>query len=56
MRTPSAADAPVDSVAIDIMGPNSRTERENHCFLDKLDYFTECFAIPDQEAETIADS
>ncbi|KAJ0050423.1 hypothetical protein NL108_003631 [Boleophthalmus pectinirostris] len=51
--------APMERVAVDIMGPFPRTDKGNHYVLAAMDYFTkwpEAFAIPDQEAETVADT
>jgi len=48
---------PFERVAIDVMGPLRRTERGNRYILVVGDYFTkwvESYAIPDQEAATVA--
>lgn len=53
-----AVGAPMERVAVDVMGPFPRTERGNRYVLAAMDYFTkwpEAYAIPDQEAETVAD-
>lgn len=49
----------MERVAVDIMGPFPRTDRGNRFVLVAMDYFTkwpEAYAIPDQEAETVADA
>lgn len=49
--------APMERVAVDIVGPLPVTEQGNKYMLVAMDYFTkwpEVFAIPDQEAVTIA--
>ena len=49
----------MERVAVDIMGPFPHTEKGNHYVLVAMDYFTkwpEAYAIPDQEAETVADA
>uniref|UniRef100_A0A3P9J3I3 Gypsy retrotransposon integrase-like protein 1 n=1 Tax=Oryzias latipes TaxID=8090 RepID=A0A3P9J3I3_ORYLA len=54
-----AAGAPMERVAVDIMGPFPRTNRGNRFVLVAMDYFTkwpEAYAIPDQEAVTVADA
>ncbi|KAK7904833.1 hypothetical protein WMY93_017440 [Mugilogobius chulae] len=54
-----AVGAPMERVAVDIMGPFPRTDKGNRYVLAAMDYFTkwpEAFAIPDQEAETVADT
>ncbi|XP_030595635.1 uncharacterized protein K02A2.6-like, partial [Archocentrus centrarchus] len=53
------AGAPMERVAVDIMGPFPRTDRGNRYVVAAMDYFTkwpEAYAIPDQEAETVADT
>ncbi|KAL0188675.1 hypothetical protein M9458_015774, partial [Cirrhinus mrigala] len=50
---------PMQRVGIDIMGPFPRTTRGNRFVLTAMDYFTkwpEAFALPDQEAETVANA
>ncbi|KAL7841639.1 hypothetical protein SRHO_G00253300 [Serrasalmus rhombeus] len=54
-----AVGAPVERVAVDIMGPFPRSDKGNHYVLVAMDYFTkwpEAYAIPDQEAGTVADA
>lgn len=49
--------APMERIALDIMGPLPMTKQGNRYILVIGDYFTkwtEAFAIPDQEAETVA--
>ncbi|KAI3375463.1 hypothetical protein L3Q82_003793 [Scortum barcoo] len=51
--------APMERVAVDIMGPFPRTDKGNRYVLAAMDYFTkwpEAYAIPDQEAETVANA
>ncbi|KAG7468735.1 Retrovirus-related Pol poly from transposon [Solea senegalensis] len=53
------AGAPMERVAVDIMGPFPCSDWGNRYVLAAMDYFTkwpEAYAIPDQEAETVADS
>ena len=48
---------PMDRIAIDFVGPLPKTEKGNEVIL-VVDYFTkwvECYALPDQQAETTAD-
>ncbi|KAL0147701.1 hypothetical protein M9458_056979 [Cirrhinus mrigala] len=50
---------PMQRVGIDIMGPFPRTTQGNRFVLTAMDYFTkwpEAFALPDQEAETVANA
>ncbi|CAI5661042.1 unnamed protein product [Oreochromis niloticus] len=50
---------PMERVAVDVMGPFPRTDRGNCYVLVAMDYFTkwpEAYAIPDQEAETVAEA
>ena len=52
-----AVGAPLERVAMDIMGPLPKTDRGNVYILVIGDYFTkwvEAFALPNQEAETVA--
>jgi hypothetical protein len=51
--------APFERIAIDVAGPIPRSDQENRYFFIAMDYFTkrpEAYAIPDQEASTVADS
>ena len=53
------AGAPLERVAVDIVGPLPVTERGNKYILTAMDYFTkwpEAYAIADMEAETVADA
>ncbi|CAK1598437.1 unnamed protein product [Parnassius mnemosyne] len=50
--------APWERIAIDVAGPFPETESGNKYFMVVMDYFTkwpEVFAIPNQEASTVAD-
>uniref|UniRef100_A0AAR2M493 Gypsy retrotransposon integrase-like protein 1 n=1 Tax=Pygocentrus nattereri TaxID=42514 RepID=A0AAR2M493_PYGNA len=54
-----AVGAPMERVAVDIMGPFPRSDKGNRYVLVAMDYFTkwpEAYAIPDQEAGTVADA
>uniref|UniRef100_A0A673NE13 Gypsy retrotransposon integrase-like protein 1 n=1 Tax=Sinocyclocheilus rhinocerous TaxID=307959 RepID=A0A673NE13_9TELE len=54
-----AVGAPMERVAVDIMGPFPITERGNRFVLAAMDYFTkwpEAYAIPNQEAETVSEA
>jgi transposase InsO family protein len=51
--------APFESVAIDIDGPFPKSNKGNRYLLFAMDYFTkwpEVYAIPNQEASTVADT
>ena len=53
------ANAPMERVAIDIVGPLPRTANGNEYILVVCDYFTkrvECYALPDHQAQTVADT
>ena len=53
-----AVGAPMERVAMDIVGPLPETERENKYILVVGDYFSkwmEAYGIPDQTAETVAE-
>ena len=55
--TPIYTGAPFERVAMDIVGPLPRTQRGNRYILTVVDHFTkhaEAYALPDQEAVTIA--
>ena len=55
--TPLYTGAPFERVAMDIVGPLPRTQRGNRYILTVVDHFTkhvEAYALPDQEAVTIA--
>ncbi|KAI3369557.1 hypothetical protein L3Q82_007765 [Scortum barcoo] len=50
--------APMERVAVDILGPFPATERGNRYILVAMDYFTkwpEAYAVPDQSAATTAE-
>ncbi|MGH0129364.1 UNVERIFIED_CONTAM: hypothetical protein FKN15_043515 [Acipenser sinensis] len=50
---------PMERVAVDVLGPFPRSEKGNRFVLVALDYFTkwpEAYALPDQEAETVAEA
>jgi len=51
--------APFERIAIDIAGPFPESDRGNRYLLVAMDYFTkwpEVYAIPNQEASTVADA
>ena len=51
--------APMDRVAVDVLGPLPRTSRGNRYVLVAIDYFTkwmEAYPLPDQEATTVAEA
>ena len=51
--------APFERIAIDIAGPFPESDRGNRYLLVAMDYFTkwpEVYAIPNQEASTVADT
>ena len=51
--------APMDRVAVDVLGPLPRTSRRNRYVLVAIDYFTkwmEAYPLPDQEATTVAEA
>ena len=51
--------APMERVAVDVVGPLPLSSRGNRYVLTAMDYFTkwpEAYAIPDQEAETVCDA
>jgi len=50
---------PFERIAIDIAGPFQESDKGNRYFLIAMDYFTkwpEVYAIPNQEASTVADA
>jgi hypothetical protein len=50
--------APFEMIAIDVAGPFPRSDQENRYLVVAMDCFTkwpEAYAIPDQEASTVAD-
>jgi len=54
-----AVGAPMERVALDIMGPFPHTDRGNRYVLATMDYFTklpEAYVVPYQEAETLLDA
>lgn len=54
-----ASGAPMERVGVDIMGPFPETDSGNKYVLCAMDYFTkwpEAYALPNQEAETVADA
>jgi hypothetical protein len=49
--------APFERIAIDVVGPFPKSSQGNRYLLVAMDYFTkwlEAYAIPNQEASTIA--
>ena len=63
-KTPRAAmgtvkvGAPMERIAVDLMGPLNETERRNRYILVVSDYFSkwvEAYPVPNQEATTVAD-
>jgi transposase InsO family protein len=51
--------APFERIAVDIAGPFPESDRGNRYLLVAMDYFTkwlEVYAIPNQEASTVADA
>ena len=55
----SVATAPMERIAIDILGPLPKTVSGNEYIMVISDYFTkwiECYALPDQQAYTVADA
>lgn len=49
--------SPFERIAIDVAGPFPETDRRNKYILVAMDYFSKCpeaYAIPNQEAETVA--
>jgi transposase InsO family protein len=51
--------APFERIAIDVAGPFPRSDKGNRYLLIAMDYFTkwpEVYAIPNQEASTIAEA
>ncbi|KAF7654943.1 hypothetical protein LDENG_00063050 [Lucifuga dentata] len=51
--------APMERVAVDVVGPLPRSDRGHHYVLSAIDYFTkwpEAYALPDQEVETVVDA
>ena len=51
--------APMERIAVDVVGPLPRTDKGNRYILTAVDYFTkwpEAYAIADQEAETVCDA
>ena len=55
----SLVGAPMERVAVDVVGPLPRSDGGNRFVLTAIDYFTkwpEAYAIPDQEAETVVEA
>jgi hypothetical protein len=51
--------APFERIAIDVAGPFPRSDQGNRYLLIAMDYFTkwpEAYAIPNQEAATVAEA
>ena len=54
---PSVTSRPYERLAVDILGPLPETKRDNKYIMVVGDYFskwTEAYAIPNQEADTLA--
>ena len=55
----SVATAPIERIAIDILGPLPKTVSGNEYIMVISDYFTKwikCYALPDQQKYTVADA
>ena len=55
--TPMAAGFPWERIAIDIVGPLPKTQRNNRYLLVVIDYYTrwpEAFALENQDARSVA--
>ena len=53
------ATAPMERIAIDMLGPSPKAVSGNEYVMVVCDYFTkwvECYALPDQQAYTVADA
>lgn len=49
----------MDQIAVDVLGPFPKTTNGNCFILVAIDYFTkwpEAYVLPNQEAETVADT